>query len=90
MNPNCVPSKEETFQRFVERFPIAMKHGWVLEQAYAGMGEEYAHLYHVTPPKESPIMDWTTHYPRTVEWTGMKIDIPQTFWDDNLMMNHGK
>ena len=89
MNPQNIPSKEDTYQRFLERFPIAMKHGWRLEQAYPDSDIEYAHLYHIAPPKDSPIEHWATHYPRSVEWAGMKIDIPQTFWDDELMINHG-
>jgi hypothetical protein len=88
MNPNVIPSKENTLERFIERFPIAMKHGWKLVQGYPD-DDEYSHLYHVSPPEDSPIASWSTMFPRSVTWAGMIIDIPQSFWDDNLMKTHG-
>lgn len=89
-----IPSLEQTYARFVERFPIAVRHGWTLEQTYPTEHEKddykYAHLYQIVPPRNSPIIHWATHYPRHVVWAGIDIDIPQTFWDDDLIMNHGR
>ena len=85
MNTKNIPSKEETLQRFTERFPVAMK------QSYPGHKEykEYTHLYQVSPPADSVIANWTNLCPRTVLWAGMNIDIPDTFWDDDLLINLG-
>ena len=89
MNANLIPAHDKTFDEFAKRFPIAMKHGWKLEQSYPDGDSQYSHLYQVSPPNDSPIASWATHFPRTVTWVGMKIDIPQTFWDDDLLINHG-
>lgn len=81
---------KKTFDEFVKRFPVALKHGWKLEQSYPGDdNSKYSHLYQVAPPNDCPIASWATQFPRTVKWAGMEIDIPQTFWDDDLLINHG-
>lgn len=88
---SVIPAKgKKTLDAFVKRFPIALKHGWKLEQSYPGDdNSKYSHLYQVAPPNDCPIASWATQFPRTVKWAGMEIDIPQTFWDDDLLINHG-
>lgn len=80
-----IPSVGEVYDKFVERFPLAIKHGWTLQCLDCDVYD----IYYVLPPKDTPIYDWTTYVPRSVEWAGMTINIPQTFWDDDLLVNHG-